>query len=113
MYLRETLNQLCSYQQHYQWRAKHLSSIPYNICCVCENILKIMFDRFVREEKYTLKVLNMCVWTIKQQLLDRHIQQDQQIQTSFPFITYIIYLQFKTLIKQWIKCLLLHVRLLL
>jgi hypothetical protein len=55
----------------------------YNICCVHENFLNIMFARFVREERHTLNVLDMSVWTIKQQLLDRHIQQDQQIQTSF------------------------------
>jgi len=64
----------------------------YNICCVYENFYNIMFARFVMKERYMLNVLNMCVclcvcvWTIKQQLLDRQIQQDQQIQTSFPFI---------------------------
>jgi hypothetical protein len=42
-----------------------------------------MFVRFIREERHTLNILNMSVWTIKQQLLDRHIYQDQQIQHLF------------------------------
>jgi hypothetical protein len=33
----------------------------YNVCCVYENFLSIMFVRFEIKERYTLNVLNVCV----------------------------------------------------
>ena len=56
----------------------------YNICSVYENFLNIMFVKFVIKGRYTHSCVCVCV--IKQQLPDRHIQQNQQIQTSFPFL---------------------------